>query len=55
MFKDNLVKAVHKSNSPTDWNNCLYGVWVEDKDRPSIYSKEKVLQDWNHRVVEHRA
>jgi len=47
-----LVKVLHKSNALSDWNNSLQ---VSDNDRPSIYSREKVLQDWDRHVVEPRS
>ena len=50
-----LVKVLHKDNSLSDWNSALQSVWVEDKDRPAIYSREKFLQDWNRHVPEPRS
>lgn len=49
MFKDDLVKEVHKDNSIPDWDNSLKAIWVNDIQRPTIYSNDYGGPHWDGR------
>lgn len=53
MFKDDLVKEVHKDNSIPDWDNSLKAIWVNDIQRPTIYSNDYGGPHWDGRYSVH--
>jgi hypothetical protein len=56
MTNSNLVKAVHKDNSLTDWSNSLKAIWANDTQRPPIYSNDHGGFYWDARnLVQERS
>jgi hypothetical protein len=55
MFRDKLVKDLHKVNGLPDWDSSLNSLWRSDEARPwDTYSKEAFRRFWDIRTVEHR-